>query len=313
MTTSSRNEIIALAYVVPTKDRRDDLTKLLASISQQTIQPNQIVIVDASDLPVRDLADQFSALPITYVREFPPSLSRQRNAGMAALNENIKVAGYIDDDIELAADATERMIAFWTAAPPQVGGAAFTIANQPLRHRVLGILSEIFMINSRRSGAVLRSGFSSSITPQPANVRTEWLYGGATLWRREVIASYKYDEWYLGHGYLEDLDFSFRVSRNYELWLVANARLWHWPHPIRVDRNVDLGRQQMVNRIYFVRKLKCFPMTLVIWGLFGQGIRNLLESLHQRNRAGLLRLWGNLLGLKDLAVNRGRSVEGNWK
>ena len=304
---------VELAYVVPTKDRPDELAKLLVSLSKQTVMPSQIVLVDASDPPIRDLVSKFRSLPITYVREFPPSLARQRNAGMAALEDEITVAGYIDDDVELAADATERMVAFWRSAEPEVGGASFTIVNQPLRHALFGLLSDVFLINSRKVGIVLPSGFSSSITPQPENIQTEWLYGGATLWRREVIDNYKYDEWYIGHGYLEDLDFSYRVSRKYELWVVADARLWHWPRPIRLERNVDLGKQQIVNRIYFVRKLRCFGFIPVAWGLIGQAVRNLLESAIQRNRAGVLRFWGNVLGLRDLALHGQRPVEGIWK
>ena len=306
-------ENIRLAYVVPTKDRAQDLAKLFASLVRQTTMPDQIVIVDASDPPVQNVIEGFGSLPITYVREFPPSLARQRNSGMAALRKEITVAGYIDDDIELAPDATEKMVAFWRSAGPEVGGAAFTIANQPLRHPVFSALSAFFMINSGRIGAVLPSGFPASITPQPQNIQTEWLYGGATLWRREVINEYRYDEWYLGHGYLEDLDFSYRVSRRYQLWVVADAKLSHWPHPIRIERNIDLGKQQMVNRVYFVRKMQCFGRLPVMWGLFGQAVRNVLESLKQRNRAGLLRLWGNVLGLKDIVLNHGRPVEGIWK
>jgi glycosyltransferase involved in cell wall biosynthesis len=294
-------------------DRPDDLARLLASLSKQTVPPAQIVIVDASNPPIEGLLAQYSSLPITYVREFPPSLARQRNAGMAALQDRIAVAGYIDDDIELAADATERMLAFWESASPEVGGAAFTIVNQPLPHSVFGLLSQMFLLNSRKVGAVLSSGFSTSITPQPHNVKTEWLYGGATVWRRPVIAKFQYDEWYIGHGYLEDLDFSYRVSREYELWLVADARLWHWTRPIRPERNVDLGKQQIVNRMYFVRKLGTFNSLLVAWGLFGQAVRNLGESAAQRNRAGLLRFWGNLIGIKDLLLHGVRPVEGIWK
>lgn len=302
-----------IAYVVPTKDRRDDMRKLLISLTAQTVQPAQIVVVDGSDAPIEDLLGEFPGLPLTYVREYPPSLARQRNAGMAALAADISVAGYLDDDLELEPDATEHMVAFWDSADETVGGAAFTIANQPLRHGLFGKVADFFLINGPEQGMVLSSGFATSITPRPNDARTDWLYGGATLWRRSVIDAYQYDEWYIGHGYLEDLDFSYRVSRSCQLWVVADAKVWHWPHPIRVERNISLGRQQVVNRIYFVRKLGNFGRVPVIWGLFGQCVRNGLESVKERNRAGILRLWGNLLGLRDLMVHGTRSVDGIWK
>ena len=303
----------AIAYVVPTKDRRDDLRKLLESLARQTVRPDQIVIVDASDPPIRDLTDEYPQLPLTYVREFPPSLARQRNAGMAAISDHITIAGYIDDDLELAEDATERMLAYWSGAPTSVGGAAFTIVNQPSRHPLFGLLADVFLINGRKVGAVLPSGFPTSITPQQTDTRTEWLYGGATLWRREVIERYSYDEWYIGHGFLEDLDYSYRVSQSFELWLVADARCWHWPKPVLKRQNTRLGRQQVVNRLYFVRKLGTFSRLALCWALFGQCVRNVLESLHGRNTAGLYRFWGNLQGLTDVARGKSGSVEGIWK
>ncbi len=302
-----------IAYVVPTKDRCEDLTKLLVSLAKQSVLPEQIVIVDASDPPVEDLVRQFPQLPLTYVREFPPSLARQRNAGMAALRDDITVAGYLDDDLELDETATERMVAYWKEASPSVGGAAFTIVNQPLRHPLLGFFSELFLLNGREQGRMLRSGFATSITPSPCNVGTDWLYGGATLWRREVVNRYSYDEWYIGHGFLEDLDFSYRVSRNYELWVVADACVWHWPRPILMSQNSKLGRQQVVNRIYFIRKVGGFAFPAVAWALCGQALRNLLESAAELNAAGLHRLGGNIMGFADVARGRLQSVDGIWK
>src|SRR5690606_27698944 len=135
---------------------------------------------------------EYPDLPITYVREYPPSLARQRNAGMAALAADITVAGYLDDDLELEPDATERMTAFWENADGAIGGAAFTITNQPLRHGLFGKVADFFLINGLDQGRVLKSGFATSITPQPDNIRTDWLYGGAALWRRSVIQAYQY-------------------------------------------------------------------------------------------------------------------------
>ncbi|MGP1255674.1 MAG: glycosyltransferase family 2 protein [Kiloniellales bacterium] len=311
--TSLPPQEIRLAYVVPTKDRPDDLRKLLISLAKQTVMPAQIVIVDGSDPDIAWVCNDFPELPLSYVREFPPSLARQRNAGMAALEDDIEVAGYLDDDLELAEEATERMLTFWESAGSQVGGAAFSIVNQPLPHPVFGWLSRLFLLNGPQQGKLLRSGFPTSITPRSETLPTQWLYGGATLWRRNVIRKFSYDEWYVGHGFLEDVDYSHRVSRAYELRVVADARCWHWPKPIVASRNVSLGRQQVVNRIYFVRKLGGFSVAALTWALFGQCVRNVLESLKDGSSAGLYRVWGNLLGLADIARGRTGSVEGIWK
>lgn len=302
-----------IAYVVPTKDRPVDLEKLLISLSKQTAAPSQIIIVDGSDEPVEHIVNKFGELPLTYVREYPPSLARQRNAGMAALQDNINVAGYLDDDVELEPDATQHMIEFWNQASMRVGGASFSVLNQPVRRSGVGWFSNFFAINSNDSGRVLSSGFSTSIIMDTKDAQTEWLFGGATLWRRDIINEYKYDEWYIGHGYLEDLDYSYRVSQNHQLWIVSKAKVWHWSNPILGKNNIILGRQQIINRIYFVNKIRKFNYYAMCWGLFGQLLRNGIESLFEGNSNGAYRFWGNLLGLRDVMLRGTQSLGGNWK
>lgn len=304
---------VSIAYVVPTKDRPDDLRKLLDSLQRQSVQADQIVIVDGSETPVEPLVAEYPDLPLTYVRVFPPSLARQRNAGMAALLPNITVAGYLDDDLELDPSATESMRAFWSTAGPDMGGAAFTIVNQPSRGRLGALLSDVFLLNGRAQGKVLASGFATSILPRDTTERTDWLYGGATLWSRRVIEEFSYDEWYIGHGYLEDLDYSHRVAQRYSLYVVAEARCWHWPKPVRIEQNYVLGRQQVVNRLYFRRKFPRISTTAFLWAMFGQSVRNLLEPLQTRDRAGWIRLQGNLRGYLDVIRHGVRQTGGIWK
>lgn len=302
-----------IAYVVPTKDRPNDLAKLLESLRRQTSPPRQIIIVDASEAPIASLCETFPELSITYVRVFPPSLARQRNAGMAALSDGITIAGYLDDDLELAPDATERMLAFWEAAGEKVGGAAFSIVNQPRRHPVFGFVADLFLLNGKHQGRLLVSGFATSIGTPEEDLRTEWLYGGATIWRRDIIASFSYDEWYVGHGFLEDVDYSYRVSRDHDLWVIAGARVWHWPHPILKSKNVSLGVQQVVNRFYFVRKFRHFSCLALAWAIFGQCVINLLNSVREVKSDGLLRFSGNLKGLALVISGHRSSVDGVWK
>jgi glycosyltransferase involved in cell wall biosynthesis len=244
-----------ISIVVPTKDRPDDLAKLLASLAAQTRKPDQIVIVDGSDPVIRPVVNRFvDALPLEYVRVFPPSLAKQRNAGMAALRSDITLAGYIDDDIVLEAEAVERMLAFWESAPADVGGAAFNITNNP--RPPWQAIKRIFEVDHPVPGLVMRSGFPSSISYQEKTIDTDWLYGGATVWRRDVIERFPYDEWFIGTGFGEDVDFSFNVREHFRLILVGDAKLAHYSHPIRADRQFLLGKWQVTNRMYLVRKYR---------------------------------------------------------
>jgi glycosyltransferase involved in cell wall biosynthesis len=300
-----------IAYVVPTMNRPGDLSKLLESLKRQTVAPAQIIIVDGGDETVEELTAGYPDLPLTYVREYPPSLARQRNAGMARLEPDIEIAGYLDDDLVLEDNATEQMATFWSTAKQEVGGAAFSIINQPSAR--LNHLTQFFLTNSATPGKLLPSGFPSQIPYLETTTETDWLYGGATMWRRDVINAYDYDNWYLGHGFGEDLDFSFRVRQQYKLFVVGYARVYHFPKPIRSDRLFDLGRQQVINRLYFAKKMGCFSKLAMVWAHFGQAVVNAGSTLRRLDSGGIRLCAGNLIGTIEYLTGRAGRVGGFMK
>ena len=300
-----------MAYVIPTKDRPDDMRRLLSSLQSQTRSVDQIIVVDGSNPAIDNVISEYSNLTITYVRIFPPSLAKQRNAGMAELNDDINIAGYLDDDLVLKTDATERMIEFWKIADNKVGGAAFSILNQPKAKA--NRLANLFLLDDPRPGIMLKSGFQSQIPTLFETTPTDWLYGGATLWRRMVINEFKYDEWYIGHGYLEDVDFSYRVSQKYQLCVVGKARVNHYSRPIRLESNYDIGKQQVLNRLYFIRKVGGFSKLLTTQALVGQMVFNIASSLLHFDSAGYRRFLGNAVGLFAELTGQTDQVGGHYK
>lgn len=300
-----------MAYVIPTKDRPDDMRTLLHSLSAQTRQAEQIIVVDGSDPDIKFVVDEFPDLAIDYVRVFPPSLAKQRNAGMNALLPKITVAGYLDDDLVLEPDATERMHSFWNIASDQVGGAGFSILNQPVAFS--NKLARWFYLDDPQPGKMLPSGFQAQIPPLYKTTPTDWLYGGATMWRRSVIDAFDYDEWYIGHGYLEDVDFSYRVRKQFDLCIVGDAQVNHYSRPIRLESNYPIGKQQIVNRLYFIRKIGGFSKPKTALAFAGLMMFNLASSLRHIDSAGCRRFLGNLAGL--FAALRGHTdqVGGHYK
>ena len=297
--------------MVPTKDRPDDLRVLLNSFEKQTIIPSQIVVCDGSSPPVESLCAEYSTLPISYIRCFPPSLSKQRNAGMAAVKPGITIAGYLDDDIELAPDATEEMMLFWEKAPTETGGASLGIVNQPTNSRPW--LHKLFGIDSPCPGDVLPSGFATSIPFPEKTIETKWLYGGATLWKKEVFNNIEYDEWYIGHGYLEDLDYSYRVSQKYRLFVVPESRCWHYPRDIPDNKRFVFGRQQIFNRFYFIKKMGGFSKFATLWAIIGLFTLSILALVRHMDKPRIEHFKGMASGLMAVWKKRNTSFEGSWK
>ena len=302
---------IHMAYVIPTKDRPDDMRVLLNSLLNQTVLVEQIIVVDGSDPAIDNVITEYTALEITYVRVFPPSLAKQRNAGMAALRENINIAGYLDDDVVLEPDATEQMISFWEGAKSSIGGAGFSVLNQPMAFS--NRLARLFLLDDPQPGKMLSSGFQAQIPPLRALTPTDWLYGGATLWRRSVIDDYQFDEWYIGHGYLEDVDYSYRVRQQYELFVVGAAQVNHYSRPIRLESNFDIGKQQVLNRLYFIKKMDKFTSIQTVQAFVGQMFFNIASSFRHMDTAGMRRFFGNVTGVFIAVLGRTEQVGGHYK
>ena len=291
-----------MAFVVPTKDRPRDLHCMLGSVASQSCLPDRMIIVDGGDETVEEVTREFPTLNIQYIRVYPPSLSKQRNAGIDMLDPSMTLAGYLDDDLVLEPGAMETMFTFWEKAPPDVGGARFNIVNEKLPRGVW--IKSLFLIDSRERGTILPSGFHTSIGPVTENKYVRWLTGGVTLWRRQVIEEFSYDEWFAGTGSLEDVDYSYRVGRKYKLVVVAGARVQHLSYPIRKDRNYLLGKWQAINRMYFVKKNPELSLPRFYWAMWGQLLLNVAKSMAERDSVGLRRATGNLVGLFRLATGR---------
>lgn len=309
----SRSRVHRLALVVPTKDRPADLRKLLESIALQTRPPDQLVVVDGSEPPVRFVCDAFPALPLDYVRVFPPSLAKQRNAGMAQLRPDITHAGYLDDDIVLEPDAIDRIMRASSEADGDVGGIGFNITNRPRPPAMW--LRRFFLIEHREPGRMLASGCAASHYVCERDHEADWLSGGATVWRRDVIEAFSYDEWFVGTGLLEDVDYSFNVRGRYRLAVASAARLAHYSRPIRAESQFLLGRWQIVNRMYLVRKYRSRGMSVAQawWANLGMVVIHLAAALSRRDRGLWDRAKGNVAGIAAELLGRRERIGGFLK
>jgi len=307
MTTFSNR----IAFVVPTKDRPDDLRRMLNSIEAQSVHPEEVIVVDGSKDSIEELVKEFPILRIKYVRCYPPSLAKQRNVGMAAVAPGIALAGYLDDDLVLEPGAIEAMVTFWEEASEDVGGARFNIVNEELPRLIW--FKYFFFLESKKRGAILPSGYQTAIGQVTENTYVRWLSGGVTLWRMQVIREFPYDEWFQGTGYLEDVDYSYTVGKRYKLAVVADARVQHLSYPVRRDSNYVLGKWQAINRLYFIRKHGDFRLSACYWSMFGEFLLNLGIGLGRIDSGRLRRAWGNLTGVLNVVQGRIKTVDGMLK
>jgi glycosyltransferase involved in cell wall biosynthesis len=291
---------------------------MLESLRIQSFPPDQVAVVASGSEESRGVVNEFPSLNIQYLHISRPSASRQRNAGLQLADPEATLVGFLDDDIVLAPDAIEAMLAFWEQAPPDVGGAGFNFRNilapeteRKWKLRPTVWLYNTFMLRNERKGRVLRSGFPTPIYPAGQNTYVDWMESLGFVFRKDVVEQFQFDDFFEGYSYLEFLDYTYSISRKYRLCVVSNAWVTHYSSPIK--DSYLLGKKQVINRIYFVRKhpplslVRCC-LSLVLHMFFNVGVGILLGDIGYFRRA-----WGNCVGFGQMVGGRMRPVAGAIK
>jgi len=294
-----------ITFVVATKDRPDELLRLWRSLCSQSRVPDEVVVVDASARPSTLVGPQTAPPVLRYIRTAVASATRQRNIGLESVGPKADLVGFLDDDAVLEAGAVEEMLRFWGSAGAEVGGAAFNMANHPpLEWPLLkrSRLAESLGLYSRRGGAVTASGFQTMIGPLARTEWTDWLPSGASVWRREVVRDHRFDEWYGGYSYLEDLDFSYRVGKSYKLAVVAGARYRHLQAPGGRGGSYAFGLREVLNRVHFVKKYPEFSLRKCYAALTARLLMNVVFAARERRASFIARAFGNTVGLVRSAI-----------
>jgi len=188
-----------------------------------------------------------------------------------------------------------------------VGGATYNLVNHPAvsasRFKSLHLASWLNLYSARK-GVVLRSGIGTLIGHVPQTTYVEWFPAGASVWRRNVLEKYPFDSFFEGYGYLEDLDLSYRVAKEYRLAVVADAQFHNYPSSVgRVDRYL-FGKKEVVNRLYFVTKHKELSFFWCLLMLLTQTLMSLAAGVFTSDMAQIRRAFGNVTGLAS-ALARG--------
>lgn len=257
--------------------------------------PAQVIIVDGGDISLDPLSFKPLKLGIDYVRKTPASLTAQRNAGIRNVRADISIICFLDDDIVLEYGSLGKMMDFWERAAEDVGGASFN--NMGDRYTKPGILQKIFLTSSDTPGRILASGFQSKLSSLDKTTQVEWLVGCAMTYRKRVFDEFIFDEWYSGYARYEDVDFSYSVGRKYKMFVVAEAKVQHPSKPEDISFSSALGKMEVVNRLYFVRKHKNLSVVLCYWSILGVFLNNVLRGALLTDARCLERAKGNLAGL----------------
>lgn len=298
-------------FVIATRNRPDYLLNTVRSLVGQTVVPRELCIVDSGEeTPVRGEIERLcteTGIDLDYVHPAPRGLTVQRNVGIDRTSGD--PVFLIDDDVRLAPDAHEQVLAEYERWGPELGGVRGTPLRPAVPNRLLILWRRLFGMGGwwpEASGKMRRGFFAEVAIALAAVRRVEHFSGWFMSYRREVFEHERFDENLSGYAFKEDVDFSYRLfKRGYVLVQTPRARVDHLRAPSERLSAFDLQRMNLANQFYLHRKN--MPQTLVYkaalwWALLGTFVLNVGKTFQTRERGWIT---GLIVGAWEQARGRG--------
>ena len=308
-------ELFPISAVVPTGNRSRRLQKALESLAQQSTQPAEIIVIDASkaDKTAVLCQQQISGLQsqIRYVAASVRGAAAQRNQGAALAAQPFIL--FFDDDVVFKSDCVARL---WQTiqSDQQLGGVNAMIVNQ--RYHAGRISRMMFtLLNGGRektfAGRVI--GPAVNLLPEdrpdlPEVVPVEWLNTTCTIYRRDALPNPPFRPEFTGYSFMEDLALSLEVGKTWNLANARTARIFHASQS--GEHKSDLRSRscmELANRYFVMTRIMgrsgfMAYLRLAVWELFS--IASLLASGSGR-KSLIYILRGKWDGLRQIGTKRG--------
>ena len=285
-----------ICIITPTFNRTKQLNNLLTTLTQQTLSVASIIVADGKG-SAKEVIDKYrDHLPVKWLNCPVQGQIPQRNYALQKLPIACKVVIYFDDDIQLESNAIEEMVNFWNNQSPIPAGVSFNISNKPEQSD--NIFRHIFCMATEPRGKVWKSGYNSPCGNKENNMSSEWLCGGVTAWRKDVLDTYSIPDISSRWAVCEDLIFSYPVGKNETLFVCAQAKVKHIDDITKLGfyKCLERGKNTVLWRLYFVSINPDLSVLLFFWMniglLFGYSIRSINGGQDQ-----LGYLVGTLLGM----------------
>jgi GT2 family glycosyltransferase len=261
--------------------RPDSLIKLLNSVKQQTLYPNEILIIDGSITnETEEIIAQYSFDNLRYflVSEENRGLTRQRNYGLSKLSTYSEVVCFLDDDTVLKSNYFEEIIKTYKSDDSIIGVGGIAINENKWIKKVSGVKYGKFKFyeldgfvhpegirNIARNRLGLQSDLPPGKMPQFSNSRTcgfplngkvyevDLLIGMSFSFRKIVYDSIQFSTYFEGYGLYEDADYSIRALQFGKNVITTNAQLYHYHDQLGRPNKYQYGKMILRNGWYVWR------------------------------------------------------------
>lgn len=234
------NILSLVSVIIPTRDRPKDLAELLLTILYQSFSRFEVIIVDDSPMhSAKQLVDSFSSRfnsisKLNYIEGDGEGLPAARNLGIK--NSKGDYILFLDDDTLLDRDTISTLAAFHRDNPLVLGvqPKIFSSSKNPGNGRLVKMfenaLHKVLMLSYLEENklAVRRSGASVFPNNLTKVISTQRL-SGCCCYRREIFNELSFDTNLKRGGYMEDLDFSYRIylRKPKSLYIIPYTKITH--------------------------------------------------------------------------------------
>ena len=274
---------MVFTLIICTYKRSQPLLKLLLSVQHQTLYPNEILIVDGSpDDFTKEMLTQnsFQGLKYFKVDEKDRGLTKQRNYGIARVQEVSEVVCFLDDDTVLEPTYFEEIIKTYTLFPEALGVGGYitnetnwTKTTSDYQAKVNEFYydgwkrkdgsrfvwrKKLGLDSNRPPGCLPEFSHGRSIgflPPSGKIYEVEQLMGGVSSFRKTVFQEFQFSTYFEGYGLYEDADFTLRLSKVGKLYINTNAQLGHYHDASGRPNKYDYGKM-VVRNGYYVWRVK---------------------------------------------------------
>ncbi len=294
-----------ISVIICTRNRFDDFRMTVSSLMLQSRLPDELVVVDSSDINELEpyLKSAGLPVPVKYVHS-KPGLTLQRNVGIRNCKGDIVF--FFDDDCELDVNYLAKVEAvFERDAQGRIGAVGGRLenlfGNQPMTLKfrmeriVFGLIRSLFGLDDYRSGRFRLSGMATFPHDSMKARYIDCLSGGLMAFRREVFQKVEFDENLPGYGLMEDWSISkSTLDAGYKIYYEPSAALVHKESPQNRLNYFRWAEMMVANYDYLFQKnwrRDWFRRPFYYWALLGLVVIN----LHNMDA-----LRGTLSGIKQL-------------
>ena len=269
------------SLIICTYMRPIAIVKLLKSVNKQVLYPSEILIIDGStddETKSSILKQNFRDLIYYKVDKENRGLTKQRNFGISRVTKDIEIVCFLDDDTILEEDYFKELINTYKQYP-NAGGVGGYITNEVTWRKLL--LNEKAKFNEfeidgyvRNLGSrnVLRkklgllsdkapcfmpdfaNGFSvGNLPPNSMIYKAQHFMGGVSSFKKEVVDTIKFSNYFEGYGLYEDADFSIRLAKMGKLFVNTNSQLKHYHDVSGRPNQYKYGKMVLRNGWYVWR------------------------------------------------------------